>query len=583
MARFSNQEVARLFANIADLLEIKGENRFKVLAYRKAADNIAALGQDLFALWESGQDLQALEGIGQAIAEKSDELFRTGRLGFWEKLIAEVPESLVEVLAIPDVGPKLARLMWQERGITTVAQVKAAALAGELQTLPRMGPKSEARILASIEALARRDTSRVHLGVAWPLAQQYLAALRPLPEVLSIEAVGSLRRMKETIGDLDLLVATETPAPVMAAFQGLPDVVEVLGAGETKSSVRFSSGLQVDLRCVPPACWGTALQYFTGSQAHNVKLRELAQKQGYSLNEYALTRERDGQQFHFVDEAGLYEFLGLDYIPPRLREDHGELTAAQARALPTLVQVNDIKGEVHCHSTWSDGAHSIEAMARAALQRGYQYLAITDHSQSLGVTGGLTPEQLRQQRQEINQVQQLVPGIRLLQGTEMEIKADGSLDYPDEVLAELDFVVASVHTGLRQDRGTLTRRMLQAIHNPYVRLIGHPSGRLLPRREPGDFDMEVLMQAAAQTGTMLEINASPERLDLNDAYARRAIELGVKLMINCDAHHVADFEKLHFGVATAQRGWVPPEAVINTRPWPEFEAVLKEGKRSAAG
>ncbi|HMR63447.1 MAG TPA: DNA polymerase/3'-5' exonuclease PolX [Anaerolineae bacterium] len=583
MPRFSNQEVARLFANIGDLLEIKGENRFKILAYRKAADNIAALGQDLFNLWEAGQDLQALEGIGQAIAEKSDELFRTGRLGFWEKLSAEVPASLVDVLAIPDVGPKLARLMWQELGLTTVAEVKAAAQAGRLQTLPRMGAKSEARILASIEALERRDTSRVHLGIAWPLAQQLLAALRPLPEVLTIEAVGSLRRMKDTIGDLDLLVATEAAGPVMAAFQSLPDVIEVIGAGETKSSVRFGNGLQVDLRCVEPARWGTALQYFTGSQAHNVKVRELAQKQGYSLNEYALTRERDGRQFHFADEASLYEFLGLDYIPPRLREDRGEIKAAQTHTLPALVQVDEIKGEVHCHSTWSDGAHSIEAMARAALERGYQYLAITDHSQSLGVTGGLTPEQLRQQRQEIDQVQQQVPGIRLLQGTEMEIKADGSLDYPDEVLAELDFVVASVHTGLRQDRETLTRRALQAIHNPYVRLIGHPSGRLLPRREPGDFDMEALLQAAAQTGTMLEINASPERLDLNDAYARRAIELGARLMINCDAHHIADFEKLHFGVATAQRGWVPPAGVVNRLPWPEFETIIKEGKRGIAG
>ncbi|MCG3208943.1 MAG: DNA polymerase/3'-5' exonuclease PolX [Anaerolineae bacterium] len=575
MARLNNKQVADVFAKIGDLLEIKGENRFKILAYRKAADSITSLGQDLFDVWQSGQDLKRIEGIGQAIAEKIDELFSTGELGFWNRLVAEVPESLVDVLAIPDVGPKLAKLMWQELNITTVAQVKAAAEQGQLRSLPRMGEKSEARILASIEALARRQTDRVHLGVAWPLAQRVLAALRALPQTQKVETAGSLRRMRETIGDLDFLAATSDPAPIMAAFKTLPEVSEVIAAGETKTSVRLSNGMQADLRCLEPERWGTALQYFSGSLNHNVKLRELAQKKGFSLNEYALTRESDGEQLVFADEAALYQFLGLAYIPPHLREARGEIEAALRGELPTPLVTDQIRGEVHCHSTWSDGQHSIEEMARAALARGYKYLAITDHSQSLGVANGLTPERLRQQRRELDEVQARLPGIKLWQGTEMEIKADGSLDFADDVLAELDFVVASVHTGLRQDRDTLTRRMLNAINNPHVKLIGHPSGRLLPRREAGDFDMEAVFRAAAATGTALEINAAPERLDLNDAHARRAIELGVKLIINCDAHHTHDFDNLHFGVATANRGWATAANVLNTLPLAEFVAHFK--------
>ncbi len=575
MSRFTNQEVAKLFSDIGDLLEIKGENRFKVLAYRKAADNIGHLGQDLYGLWESGQDLRQIEGIGQAIAEKIDELFSTGRLGFWERLAAEVPPSLVEVLAIPDVGPKLAGLMWQELGLTTVAEVRAAAEQGRLRDLPRMGEKKEARILASIAALARRESDRVHLGIAWPLAQRVLAALAELPEALKVEAAGSLRRWRETIGDLDFLVATEQPAPLMAAFQALPEVAEVIAAGETKSSVRFSNGLQADLRCLEPACWGTALQYFTGSKAHNVKIRELAQKQGYSLNEYALTRERDGEKLLFADEAELYQLLGLAYIPPYLREDWGEIEAARQGELPASPDVADIKGEVHCHSTWSDGAASIEAMGRAALARGYQYLAITDHSQSLGVANGLTVERLRQQAGEIEAVQPRLPNLRLFHGAEVEVKADGSLDFPDEVLAELDFVVASVHTGLRQEREALTRRALAAIRNPHVKLLAHPTGRLLTKRAGGDFDMEAIFQAAAETGTLLEINAAPERLDLSDAHVRRAIEVGVKLIINCDAHRPDEFDNLRFGVATAKRGWATAADIANTRPLDDFLALLK--------
>jgi DNA polymerase (family 10) len=574
MPRFSNAEVAKLLNNIGDLLEVKGENRFKILAYHKAANNILDLGQELYEMWQADQNLKGIPGVGQAISEKIDELFTTGKLEFWDRLTTEFPPTLVEVLAIPDVGPKLARLMWDELGIATVAEVKAAAQQGRLQTLPRLGAKTEARILASIEVLEKRETDRWHLGEAWPLATRIMTALRALPEVLQIEPAGSLRRMRETVGDLDLLVATEDPAPVMAAFAKLPGVEEVVLTGDTKTSLRFGRGMQVDLRCLEPQRWGTGLQYFTGSKNHNVKIRELALKKGYSLSEYALTRESNGQELLFDNEAELYQFLGLSYIPPYLREDRGEITAALKDALPATIELAEIKGEVHCHSTWSDGRGTIEEMARAALARGYQYLAITDHSQSLGVAAGLTPERLRQQRQEIAEVQARVPGIRLWQGVELEVRADGALDFPDEVLAGLDFVVASIHTGLRQDRETLTRRALTAIRNPYVKLLGHPSGRLLTRREAGDFDMEAIIQAALETGTMLEINAAPDRLDLSDVHVRRAVELGVKLVINCDAHHPDEFNNLMFGVATAQRGWATAEDVANTRPVEEFAALI---------
>jgi DNA polymerase (family 10) len=486
-----------------------------------------------------------------------------------------VPESLVEVLAIPDVGPKLTKTMWQELGLTNMKQVKVAAQRGHLEALPRMGAKKEARILANIEALERRETGRVHLGLAWPLAARILEALKNLPEVLKVEPAGSLRRRRETIGDLDFLVATENPAPIMTAFKSLPGVEEVIVAGETKTSVRFRNGLQVDLRCLEPQHWGTALQYFSGSKSHNVKVRELAQKKGFSLNEYALTRESDGQELLFDNEAALYQFLGLAYIPPYLRKDRGEIEAALKNELPAGLTVSDIKGEVHCHSTWSDGAASIEEMARAALARSYQYLAIADHSRSLAIANGLTVERLRQQRQEIDQVQARLPDIRLWQSVEVEIKADGSLDHPDEVLVELDFVIAAIHTGLRQDREILTRRALAAIRNPHVKLLAHPSGRLLPRREAGNLDMEAIFQAAAETGTMLEIDANPERLDLSDAHVRRAIEWGVKLIINCDAHHPDQFAYLHFGVANACRGWATAQDIANTRPVEEFERLMK--------
>jgi DNA polymerase (family 10) len=470
-------------------------------------------------------------------------------------------------------------------GLTTVAEVKAAAEAGELRALSGFGPKTEAKILAGIESLARRVTDRVHMGVAFPAARDLVVALARLPQVQHVTYAGSLRRFCPTIGDLDILAATDDPASVMAAFRQLPQVERVLLSGETKTRVRLLNGLEADLRCLEVTRWGTALQYFTGSQAHNVKLRELALKRGLSLSEYSLTRNKsdagkgeEGWEVLCAEEEEVYQALGLPFIEPEIREDRGEIEAALAGELPRLVTIHDIRGEVHCHSTWSDGRASIEEMALAAEARGYEYLVISDHSQSLGMTGGLTPERLGQQRVEIQSVQEKLRRLRLLQGAEVEIKADGSLDFPDEVLAGLDFVVASVHSGLRQDRETITGRVVQAMGNPHVDAIGHPSGRLLTRREESAVDLDEVLRVAAETSTMIEINAAPERLDLDDVHVRRAVEAGVRLVINTDAHHPDDFDHLFFGVATARRGWAGPEHIVNTLP---LEAMLDRRKGGA--
>jgi DNA polymerase (family 10) len=573
MARFTNRQVADIFYEIADLVAIKGEVIYRVLAYRKAADSLANLDRPIAELWEAGK-LKEIPGVGSAIADKIDELFKTGRMTFREKLAAQVPPSLVEVLHIPDVGPKKTQMMWQKLGLTTVAEVKAAAEAGRLRSLPGFGAKSEAKILAGIETLARRVTDRVHMGIAYPAARDLVAALEKLPQVERVTFAGSLRRFRATIGDLDILAATDDSGSVMAAFGRLPQVEAVLLGGETKMRVRLLNGLEADLRCLERARWGTALQYFTGSQAHSVKLRELALKRGFSLSEYSLKRE-DGSEVLCAEEEEVYRRLGLPFVEPELREDWGEIEAALAGRLPKLVTLDNIRGELHCHSTWSDGQSSIEEMALAAEARGYEYLAISDHSQGLGMVGGLTPERLHQQRAEIQAVQARLKRLHLLQGAEVEIKADGTLDFPDEVLAELDFVVASVHSGLRQERDTITGRVVRAMRNPHVDAIGHPSGRILLQREESALDLDETLRVAAETGTVMEINADPARLDLDDVHVRRAVELGVKLVVNSDAHHPDHFENMRFGVATARRGWAGPEAVVNTLPLKALKAHIK--------
>jgi DNA polymerase (family 10) len=561
----NNRELADTFTLIADLLEIKGEIIYKTLAYRKAAESLTSLGRDVNQYWKEGK-LKEIPGVGQAIADKIDELLRTGELEFLKKLEAEVPPGLAGWLQVPGMGPKKAALIWQELGLTKLSELEQAAKNGQLRDLPGMGEKSEAQIVAGIESLARRS-GRIPLGRAWPLAQELLAKLRRVEGVTAAEPAGSLRRMRPTVGDLDILVAAEDSAPVMEAFTALPGVTRVLGKGDTKASIEFSDGLRAQVWVHPPQKFGTALQYATGSKDHNVRLRELALDQGLSLSEHSLTRTDGSGEITCATEAEVYAALGLPWIPPELREDRGEVQAAKAGKLPKLIEVKDIRADLQVHSTWSDGKLSIVEMAREAAKRGLRVIAFTDHSVSLGVTGGLSMEDHQKQAEEIKKAQQEVgDSIRILHASEVEIKADGSLDYPDEFLASLDLVLASLHTSLRQPREKVTRRLINAIRNPQVDIIGHPTGRLIPEREGADLDMEAVLEAAAESGVALEINASPYRLDLEDIYARRAKELGIPISINTDAHSAADLDMLHFGVATARRAWLSAEDVINT--WP---------------
>ena len=560
--RFSNQELAEIFETIANLLEIKGEVIYKILAYRKAADSLRDYGGNVYTVWQEGK-LTDIPGVGKAISEKIDELYTTGHLEFLDKLSAEVPPTLAELLEVPDLGPKKVALFWKELGITDLAGLQAAAQAGELQNLPGMGQKSEAKILAGIESLSRR-TTRTPLWKAWPVAEELLSKLRDMPEVKMAAAGGSLRRMRDTVGDLDLLVAAEDSTPVMEAFTSLPEVLQVIGSGKTKSSVEFNNGLRAQLWVHPPQRFGTALQYATGSKDHNVRLRELALKKGLSLSEHAFTRG-DQSEILCANEEQVYEVLGIPWIPPEAREDRGEVQAAFTGELPDFIELSDMQAELHTHSTWSDGKISIKEMAIAARDRGYKVLAVTDHSPSLGITQGVTIEDFKEQRAEIDRAQkELGDSILILQGSEVEIKADGSLDYPDQVLSELDIVFASLHVSLRQPREQVTQRLVNAIENPHVDVIGHPTGRLIPDREGADLDMEAVFAAAAQSGVAMEISAHPERLDLNDIHARQAIELGIPLSINTDAHSPGELDLMHFGIATARRGWVEAKHVINT-------------------
>ena len=559
----NNRELADTFTLIADLLEIKGEIIYKTLAYRKAAESLTSLGRDASEYWKEGK-LKDIPGVGQAIADKIDELLRTGELEFLQKLEAEIPPGLAGWLGVPGLGPKKVALIWKELGITKLPELEKAAKDGKLRGLPGMGEKSEAQIIAGIESLSRRS-GRIPLGRAWPLAQEIMGVLKGVEGVVAAETAGSLRRMRPTVGDLDILVAARDSAPVMAAFTSLPGVTRVLGKGETKSSIEFTDGVRAQLWVHPPKKFGTALQYATGSKDHNVRLRELALDKGLSLSEHALTKTDGSGEITCATEEEVYAALGLPWIPPELREDRGEVQAAKAGKLPVLIEVADIHADLQVHSTWSDGKLSMFEMAKAAAKRGIKVIAFTDHSVSLGVTGGLSMERHAEQQKEIEQTQkELGDSIRILHASEVEIKADGSLDYPDEFLAGLDLVLASLHTSLRQPREKVTQRLLNAIRNPHVDIIGHPTGRLIPEREGADLDMDAVLDAAAESGVALEINAHPARLDLEDVYARRAKEMGIPISINTDAHSEADLDMLHFGVATARRAWLSAADVINT-------------------
>jgi len=564
-----NHQVAAIFAEMADMLDILGESTHRVMAYRRAAESVTDLGRPLEEVWRTGE-LEALPGIGRTLAGKIDELMRTGRLEAVEKLKAQVPAGVVEMLQIPGVGPRKAALFWKEADVTSIQELAEAARSGRVRALPGMGARSEENLLAGIEALQRR-TGRLLLSTAWDLAAALLEPLREVAGVVQAAPAGSLRRMRDTVGDLDLLVAAQDSEPVMACFRELPQVGEVLLSGLTKTSVRTHEGVQVDLRVVPPARWGTALQYFTGSQAHNIRLRGLALERGLSLSEYALKRE-DGTEVLCATEEEVYGALGLPLIPPELREDRGEVEAALADGLPDLVELPDLQGDFQFHTTWSDGRRSLLEMAQAARDSGLKYALVSDHSHGLGVARGLSADDLRRQRAEIDEVNRKIGGtFRVLAGVEVEVRADGSLDLSDDVLAELELVVAAIHSSLRQDRAQVTARALAAVRNPHVDILAHPTGRLIGQRDGADLDLEAVLRAAAETGTAIEVNGYPLRLDLDDVHVRRAVDLGVTLAISSDAHDAPALGWLRFGVATARRGWATPADVLNCR---SAQAVL---------
>ncbi len=575
MAR-RNEEVSALLENIAKLLALQGDNPFRVRAYTEAARAISATAEDIEDLYRAGR-LEEIPGVGESIARKIGEYLATGRLGYYEQLRRQVRVPAVDLLEVPSIGPARARLIAERLGVTTVEELAEAAREHRLQALPGFGPKLEERIAREAARVAQRSR-RLLLGVALPAAEAVAQQLAAAPAVQQVHPAGSIRRGRETIGDIDLLVASDQPAAAIDAFTTLPLVKEVLARGTTRASVLTRDDLQIDLRVIRPAEYGAALQYFTGSKEHNIALRTLALEQGYKLSEYGLF-DRAGRRVAGETEEGVYAALGLDWIPPELRENRGELEAARRHALPHLIEVADLRGDLHVHTDWSDGHDPPERMVEAAIARGYEYIAFTDHSRSLQVAGGLSLERVREQRRLIDRLNTRYAPFRVLHGTEVDILPDGTLDYPDEVLAEFDLVTASVHSAFRQPRERMTARIVRALRHPCVAILNHPTGRLLPRRAEYEVDMEAVLRAAAENGVALEINGQPDRLDLDDGWARRARDAGVLLACDSDAHSTRQLEYVRYAVTTARRGWVEPHHVLNTLPLDRLLAHLERRKR----
>ena len=586
-ADLTNGDLARVFHEIGDILEVKGELAFKTIAYHRAADAIGRSPVDLVAAYRAGT-APKVPGVGQAIADKITELVRTGRMAYLEKLREEVPASLVEILRIPGLGPKNVKRFHDELGVLTLGDLDNAARGGRVREMRGLSERTEQLILEGIERLRSRPT-RMLLHRAEEHITAMIGALVTTPGVSSIEPAGSFRRKKETIGDIDLLAETTDPAALMDRFTGLGIVDAVVGKGSHKSAVRLLRGPQVDLMVMPPGAAGTHLIHFTGSKEHNVRLRARARDRGWSLSEYGFQRIDDAGEVltgadaelrTFATEAEAYAFLGLAFIEPELREDEGEIEAALAGTLPQLIVQSDLRGDCHTHSEWSDGSQPIEVMAEACRRRGYAYQVLTDHSQSLAIANGLAADRVEAERAIIAELNaryaaeeaagtapaETPPGgFRLLHGCELEVRADGNLDYEDELLARFDVVVASVHVSRRQSRAELTRRTLNAIRSPHIDIVAHPSGRMIQTRDDLDLDWEAVYDAAARTGTALEINGSPHRLDLSAERARRAIAAGCILTIDSDAHHTRELDFVRWGVSQARRGWVSAADVFNTR------------------
>jgi DNA polymerase (family 10) len=576
----TNRDIAHVLSEIADILEIRGENPFKVRAYQRAAQAIEGLATQLADL-RGKQPFTDIPGVGSSIAEKIEQLLATGFCAFHQELLKEFPASLTTLLSIPEVGPRKAQILHDQLGITSVDELEQAARDGKLRDLKGFGEKTEANILRGIERL-KVHKARLPLAEAHPLAMQVVESLAIAAPVDRLEPAGSIRRMRDTIGDIDILVTSSEPQEVMDAFVALPVVDHVLERGATKTSIVSHNGAQMDVRVVEPESFGAALQYFTGSKDHNVRLRELAVRRGLRISEYGVFEVKTGRRIAGATEDEVYAALDLPWIPPELREDRGEIAAAQRGELPHLVEVEDIKGDLHVHTRRTDGHHSIDEMAETARGHGYKYLAICDHSRSVGMAGGLFDEELLEHATNIRAISKGLKGITLLAGVECDIRRDGTLDHPDDVLAQLDFVIASVHSGFKMDAASMTARIIDGLRNPFVDALAHPTGRIIGKRDPYGVDAERLLAAAAELGVAMEINAYPDRLDLRDTHARRAKELGVKLVINTDAHDCDHLRLISYGVATARRGWLEPQDVLNTLPLAQLRKRLRRNMQRAA-
>ncbi|MDP2810772.1 MAG: DNA polymerase/3'-5' exonuclease PolX [Rhodocyclaceae bacterium] len=571
-----NADIAAIFTEIADLLEIEQANPFRIRAYRNAARIVGELGREVRAMVERGEDLTELPGIGGDLAGKMHEIVDTGRCRALEKLHAELPPAITELLHVPGLGPKRVRMLWHELEVQTQEQLARAARDGRIRELPGFGAKIEANILQAVEAHLSK-ARRIKLATAAQYAGSLVAWLTGAHGVARVEMAGSYRRCRETVGDLDILVIADSDSDVMARFVAYDEVAEVLSHGPTRASVVLKSGLQVDLRVVEAAAYGAALCYFTGSRAHNIALRRLAQEQGLKLNEYGVFRGR--QRIGGASEESVYGALGLPWIAPELREDRGEIAAARAGRLPRLVQLADLRGDLHVHTTATDGHHTLEEMALAARALGFSYLAITEHSRRLAMAHGLDPRRLAEQCDAIDRLNETLEGIVLLKGIEVDILEDGSLDLPDSALARLDLVVGAVHSRFDLPRAKQTGRILRAMDNRYFTLLAHPTGRVIESRAPYDVDMLRIIRHARQRGCFMELNAHPERLDLLDSHCLMAKEEGMLVAINSDAHSTDDFAHLRFGIGQARRGWLEAVDVLNTRPLPELRRLLAQVRR----
>jgi len=575
-------EIAEIFRDIAKILEIKGENVFRIRAYERAAQNIEGL-PNLLEKYIKEDNLQEIPGIGEDLAERIKEYVLTGKIKIYEDLKKSIPQGLLELLKVPSIGPKTAKLLFDELKIKGINDLEKAIQKNKLSGLPGIKEKTIENIQKGI-AIVKRGQERMTIGEALMVAGEFIGPLEKLPEAKKISTAGSLRRQKETVRDIDILVTSDKPQKIMDAFVKLPPVEEIQAHGETKSSIRTKNDIQVDCRVVEEKSFGAALLYFTGSKNFNIKIRQLAIKKGLKISEYGVFSAAGGlasgrKNDKFVcgrSEEEIFKYLGMQYVDPELREDTGEIELALKNKLPRLIELKDIKGDFHAHSNWSDGANSIGEVAQAAIKLGYSYIAITDHSQSLKVANGLSIAELKKKKTEIERINAKLKNFSVLYGTEVDIDSQGKIDYPDKILAEFDVVIAAIHTGFKQSGIQLTKRTVNACKNKYVNIIAHPTARLWGTREPFDIDLEELFKAAKDTNTCLEINAYPQRLDLNDANSRRAKEMGIRLAIGTDSHSVQQLGSMRLGVSVARRGWLSPEDVINTLPLDKMLKAIKK-------